>query len=496
MRLKSPFTFGIILALSAAVLPGCVNRAAQAQSEETKKIVTDPTIAVQAIDVVTRDIPVELQLTGSLISDDDVSVTAQSAGRLVAVYVRDGDSVRAGQLIAKQESSDSLARLRQASAQVKSAKSQLDQALMDAKVSPSKTAAAVASSEAGVRQAKSALQKLLNGARVEEKRQTKANLDRAKSDLETAEKNRDRSGRLFEQGAIAKSELEASENRYQSALAGYTSALEAYNLILDSVRPEDIESAREQVRRAEQQLAVDKANQKLDPVLDQRVNGARANLESARESENLAKLALEDLKVYAPVSGKISGRPLQAGTYAAPGTPIARLIGVQGIYFEADVPEKDISLVKVGLPVKVTIQSLGGTQLSGQIVSTDPLASDLGRLYRVRIAIREQLSGLKAGMFASGIVQLRTESDVMVIPDAALNRDGESVFVYVVEGTKAAKREIQVRFSKDALNVIEGLQVGDKVITAGKSEVVPGSTVKISDSAVKSDSSETELEKE
>lgn len=488
MKLRSPLWIALGIAVLGVSLPGCVNREAQAQAEKTKAIVTDPTIAVKAVSVELKDMPVELQLTGSLIADDDVAITAKSAGQLVAVYVREGQSVKAGQLIAKQESRDGQARLRQAQAQVRAAQAQLDQVLTDSKVSPTKSAAAVAASEARLRQSKAALQKLLNGARIEEKRQSKANLDRAKSDLETAEKARDRSKRLFDQGAIAKAELEAAENRYQSALAGYTSALESYNLVLDSVRPEDIESAREQVRQAEQQLAVDKANQKLDPVLQQRVDAARANVASAQESENLARLALADLNVYAPVSGKISGRPLQAGTYAGPGTQIARLIGVSGMFFEAEVPEREIASLTVGLPVDVTIQSLNNLSLSGQILSSDPLASDLGRLYRVRVAINEQIAQLKAGMFAVGSVRLRVDSGSLVIPDSAIVRDGEEAFVYAIENGEAVRRAIKIRYSKDGLNVIEGLQAGEQVITAGKSEVVPGSKVKVEDGTVESSS--------
>lgn len=467
--------------LAVLALGGCVNRAAQAQAEETKKIVTDQTVPVRVASVTSQDVPVELSLTGSLVADDDVYVSAKNPGRLTVVYVREGDSVRAGQVLARQESVDASARLRQAQAQVSAARAQWEQAKTDARVSPTKSAAAVQASESRLRQAQANLQKLLNGARVEERRQSKANLDAAKSNLDTAGKSRDRAQRLFDQGAIAKADLEAAQNQYQSALASYTAALESYNLVLDSVRPEDIAAAREQVRQAEQQLTADRANQRLDPVLQQRVDAAQANLNAAEEAVVLARQAVNDLAIVAPASGKVSGKPLKAGSYAAPGAPILRLVGLQGVYYEADVPESDISQLKVGLPVQVTVDAVGGTVLSGSIGSVDPLASELGRLYRVRVLIRENLQSLKAGMFARGNVRLRTDEGALVIPSNAIIRDGETTTVYIVEGGKAARKEVKVTLTRGSFSVIEGLRLGDQVITEGKSAVVPGSEVRVED---------------
>lgn len=469
--------WGILLLGASLAATGCVNRDAQKAAKETAAIVTDQSVEVTVEPARRESVPNTLGLTGSIATGDDLSVSAQMSGRIVAVYVKDGSAVSAGQVVAQQETSDTLARLRQSQASLRAAKSSLAQALMDGTVVSTRSDAAVKASEARLRQAKAALEKALNGSRPEEKRQAKANLDRTKSDLDTANKALDRAKRLHDEGAISKSELEQAENRQANTLAAYTQALEGYNLILDAVRPEDIASARESVRQAEEQLRVDKANQKLDPVAEQRVIVARANVDSAQEQVNLAQMNLEDLKIKAPMSGKVSGKPVAVGTYAAPGAPLMRIIGAGSTYYEAEVPEKDISKVQIGMSVDVEIQALNQI-LTGTVVAIDPVASDLGRLFRVRIQINESTNALKPGMFASGSVLLGTDNAVTV-PFDSIVRDGESAFVFVESGGKAKKVQVKLIRTVGSRAMIDGVQEGDSIIVKGKEKLIDGLQVKV-----------------
>jgi RND family efflux transporter MFP subunit len=485
MTPKSLPIWSVVL-LASLALAGCVDRAAQEQSKKTAAIVTDQTTVVETTLAESRDVPRSLDLTGSLVTQDDVAVSSKLPGRLVTVYVQDGAAVSAGQVIAIQESGDAMARLRQARSQVDAAQSAVRQAELDARVTPTRTDAAIRASEARLRQAKANLSKLESGARPEEKRQAKANLDRAKSDLSTAEKNLERSKRLHAEGAIATAQLEADENRYQNALAGYQSALEGYNLALEAVRTEDIAQAREAVRQAEEQLRVDRANKQLDPAATERVTGARAQLEAARENVRLAQISLDDLTIRAPMSGKISGKPLQSGTMVSPGVPIARIIGADGIYFEAEVPEKEVSRIRPGLPVQAAIQALGDVALTGTVVAVNPLASNLGRLFTVRISINERLSDLKPGMFVRGKLETGVDQGVITIPDLALVTDGEDSYVFLVKQTKkdgvsglmVERKKVVLIRRTGGLALVEGLVEGDEIVTKGQTTLVDGGMVR------------------
>lgn len=466
------------LALALIATTGCVDRAAQAQAAETEKLVSDPSIAVETVRVARRDLPLLLETTGSLAADTEVDIAPKVPGRLVAVFVRDGDAVAAGQIIAQQETSEARARLSQALAGVAAARSQLQQAQQDAAVGPARSAAAVRASEARVRQARSALQEAMNGARPQERRQSKANLDRAKSDLDTAQSAFDRAKRLFEEDAISKQDLELAENRLANAQAGYTAALEANSLALDAVRPEQIEQLREGVRQAEQQLEIDRANQKLDPVLQQRVDAARANLTAANETVSLARISLNDHTIRASVTGRVSGRPATVGTMGSPGMPIAKVIGAAGIYYEADISETEISRIRPGMPVTVTVEALGGATLSGTIASINPKATGLGRLFTVRVLLTERLGDLKAGMFARGVARLGEDSGALVLPETAVIRDGESAFVFTVEGDKAKRTVVKLVRLQNSQAVITGLAAETEVVAKGQDRVTDGATIR------------------
>jgi RND family efflux transporter MFP subunit len=472
---------GLVLAMAAlmVVLPGCVDREGQAQAEKVEKVVTDTSVSVDVINRAPTDVPRVLDLTGSVATDDDVEVSVKAPGRLIAVYVKEGQSVGVGQVIAIQEGREAQARLSQALASVSAASAAYRQALRDAKVTPERSSAAVRASEARVRQAQAALDKAIKGSRSEERAQAKANVDRAKSDLELARKNLDRSIRLEKEGAIATAQLEIDQNRFEVAQAAYTGAVEQYNLILEATRPEDIEQLKEGVRQAQEQLKLDRANQKLDPAAQDRVDAARAQVDAAEDSVRLARIGIEDLTVRSPMAGRISGKPLQTGTLVSPGVPIARLIGTGGVFFEADIPEKDVSMIQPGMAVDSTIDALKGERFTGKVISVSPLASNLGRLYKVRVSINELAGKIKPGMFVRGKISLGNYSDVMVVPLSVLIRDGEKTSVFVVADLVAKRTEVRLVKVDGEFAIIQGLQASDQIVSRGQSLLFDGAKVKI-----------------
>lgn len=471
----------IVVVLSLAIgvgLAGCVDRESQKQGKATQAIVQDPAFVVETKPSAVMDVPESITLTGAIEADDETAVSAKIAGRLLAVYVDEGASVSAGQVIAKLDSSDATARLRQAAAGVSAARSQYSQAKMDAGVTSTRSSASVRAAEASVRQAKATLAKLVAGAREEEKNQAKANLDWTKADLEKARTDLERANRLLKEGAISKAEQESAQNRFDLANANYIRAREQYELLLNATRPEDIAAARETVRQAEEQLRIQRANQRLDPVADERVAAAAANLASAQETLNLARNALSDTTVRSAVTGRITGKPLTAGTVVAPGTPIANVVGSARPTFVAEVPENLVAALKPGMEVDVNVSALGDVALRGTLTAIDPKASSVGRLYAVKILLHERIGAVRPGMFATGNLTLRVEKDAVTVPADAVIRDGEDSYLFTVSGGKAAKRKIQVVRTTEGIAVVRGISGGEDVVVTGQSLLVDGAKVK------------------
>lgn len=471
-------SLSIVILASLLAVVGCVDRAAQSQAKKTQALVTDPTIAVQVASSTSADLDETVEVTGAFTTSEQSTVGANVGGRLTAVYVKDGDAVTAGQLIAQIESTDALTRVRQAQSQVDSARASYQQALSDARVGPSKSSSNVRAAESRLAQAKSRYEKAKNGSRPEERAQAEWTVKRSKSDMETAKSALDRAQRLFDEGAIAKADLETAQNKFDNAQAAYNAAIQAQQLVLQATRPEDLEAAKLDVTAAQEAVRLAKADQGLDVTFKQRVDAAKANLASAQEQVRLAQKALQDTSIRSPFSGRVSGKPLQAGTYAAPGATVATIIGSTGTYFEANVPESKVDLIVPGTPVEITVEALKGAKLSGHVIAINPIASGQGRLFTVRVSI-DQTMNVRPGMFAKASIKLGERRGVTVVPNVAVIRDGENSYLFIVEGDKAKRVDVHLGIQNGDIIEVTGLGKGEKVVVSGQTSLVDGAKVKV-----------------
>jgi len=476
---KSPIALLAALIVFGAVTTGCVNREAQKVAKETQQFIQDKTITVRAQAPVVKSISEELEISGSMLSADDAQVGAQIGGRIVAVYVKDGDPVAAGQVIAKQDTTDYQARVRQAQAQVRQAQAQYAAARTDQSVGPDRTSAAVKSAEARLASARSNLAKLRAGDRPEQRKVVAAQVAAAKSNLSSAKKDLDRYRSLFKDGAISQQEVDRQENAYQQALAQYEQALENQRMQQIGPRQEDIRSAENDVRASEQALADVRASKRNDVQFSYKVDQAQSAIQSAQESLAIAQMAVHDAEVRAPFSGTVSGKPLAVGTYAGPGTPLARIIGGDGVYFEGEVPESKLSSVQLGANVEVRIDALSGQVLTGVVKAINPQGSDTSRLFKVRIQIQSAGSGIRPGMFAKGRIQTKTVADAMVVPSTAvLGAEGER-YVFIADGSKAKKVKVAVGIQKGSEIQVSGIDPSAQVVVDGQIGLIDGSPIKV-----------------
>lgn len=472
------WTFAAIALLALGIV-GCVDREAQKQAARTKTIIEDTTVPVQVQTVGTTTVSDNLEITGQVTTSSDVTVGARTAGRVVSVSVRDGDSVRAGQVIAQQETQILYAAVQQAQGQLSAARSNYDQARSNAIVGPQKSLNAIRSAEAELRSARAQLAKAKIGARPEEISQAQTQVNSAKFAMETARKEMERQKTLFESGAVSRQRLEQAENAYQNALGNYEQALENLQMKRSWSRPEDIRSAEEDVRQAEEGVRTAQANKKLDVLLNQQVDAARSNMQAAKANLDIANRNLSDAVIRSPFAGRVSGNPVQPGTFLAPGSPVARLIGAEGIYFEGEVPESNIAAVVPGKMVQVNIDAFPNRTWVGKVAAVSPTGDQVGRLFRVRIQLAGATQEIKPGMFARGVVTLRSVADATVVPTAAVMRDEDQTYIFVVEGTKAKRLVVRTGLSADGKIQVTGVPAGAKVVVQGQNQLTDGAAVRL-----------------
>lgn len=484
----------ILVAAGLLVLggTGCVDRQAQQQSANTAKVLSDPTHPVAVEPAATKTLQETVAVTGDVTAGQDTTVGAKSTGKVVAVYVKEGDQVTQGQVLAQLDLTALLAQMSQARAQVAQAtaataqaRSALVQAERNAAIGPNKSAAAVRQAQAQVRAAQANLNKGINGARPEERRQAEAQVASAKSTLETNQKELARVKTLVQEGAIAANRLDQQQNLVDTAQAQLDNAQQALRLLQIGTRTEDIQALREQVRQAQEAVRTAKAQQELDPLLQDQVQSARAQLASAQAglqtanaAVQIAQQAIEDATIRAPFSGKVLGKPIQVGTIAGNATAIVRIIGGAGVYFTGQLPSEQIAKVKAGMPVTISADGVAGKTFHGTVSAVSPQADSVGRLFDVRISFNDGLTDVKPGMFARGTITVRTINPIAISEDAILE-DGTKSYVYVIENNKAKRLGVNTGLHQNGYVEVTGVPQGAQVVVQGKETLSEGAAVKI-----------------
>ncbi len=465
-----------LLALAAG--PGCVDRQAQDVAKQTSEIVTNPVKTVTAERPRAQTLEETVDVSGDVTTSADVQASFKTGGRLAAVAVNDGDRVTEGQPLASLDTSTLLPAVQQAQAQVATTRAGLQQAISNARLNPAKTAAGVRQAQAQVRSARAALTKALRGARPEERAQAQAQLASARSARDTTRKDRDRYRALVKEGAISQQRLDQAQNAYETALAGFNTATQTLATLTNGTRSEDVSVAREAVRQAEGALATARANQSLDVTYRDQVEAARGQVEAAQAGLRLATQNLADAQLKAPISGTILGKPLRPGSVVAPGTPVARIIGEGGVYFEGQVPSARLATIQAGQEVRARIDAIPGKLFAGRIASISPQGEATGRLFVARIVFEGGAPGVRPGMFARGTIVVKRDPNALTLPTSALLTDGPKRFVYVNDGGKAKRKDVTLGIVVGDRTQVLGLSATDEVIVQGGSGLVEGDKVR------------------
>ena len=522
---RLPLTISVISvsALSILSAAGCKpNPPANTGAVAVHPAVSQASTPVVVTPVSRQTISRKIDVTGTLNTPNDVTVGVKIAGRISAVYFREGDRVRAGQIVAQQDTADLKAQYDQAYANYLAAESKLAQsrtslqnALTTVKWTKDQTSSAVKQAEAALRAANEQAAIVKRGARDQERQQAQENVDaakaerdRAQADLERAASEQRRTASdlkryqdLAKQDAIAAQQLDQAKSAAESADAAlssgkaafnsaderYRSALQGLSLIKEGSRPEDIRHAQDLVDQAKQALVAAKSN--VDQValrnsdvenMRSSIKGSEAGVRQAAAALNLARQALNDASIVSPITGIVAERKAEPGMQLAAGKDVLRIVALTTIYFDAQLPETQYSFVRVNQPVEVRVDAVPGTTFPGAVSKIFPVASATARSFTVRVTISNASGRLRPNLFARGQVTVETHPNVLVVPrSAVLDLTGNNGSVFVLAGDHAERRKVTIGI--DTMRDVEirsGLHEGDKVITAGQASVQDGDKIR------------------
>ena len=360
-------------------------------------------IIVWRLTLGTSKVPHNIVALSGRIEGDDSAIAAKTSGRIAEIRFREGDSVKAGEIIAvlddaqlRAREEQSQAALSASEARARAARSQLAALQDQLEQSQVQTSQARMDAEGRVRQAEADLSS------------AEAELAQQEASLKLALFDRDAYTRLAQTGAVSERQgkqavataeqqeavVAAAKRRVEAARAGVTTA--RANLDNPTIRAAQEAIVRNQVAQQEAEIGAAVASAK-------QARGALAEAQANRQ----------DLNVIAPFDGTVITRSAEPGEVVTAGTPIVTLLDLSKVYLRGFVPEGQIGRLKIGQPARVYLDSKPDEPIDAFVSRADPQATftpentyfrddRVKQVVGVKLQLKSAIGFAKPGMAADG----------------------------------------------------------------------------------------------
>ena len=207
------------------------------------------------------------------------------------------------------------------------------------------------------------------------------------------------------------------------------------------------------------------------------VDLARASVKSAAAMVEIARIALADTVIRAPMAGIVSKRHVQAGEKVAPDMPVYTIVNLAQLTLEAPVPSAEIPRIKIGQEVRFKVDGFGARDFSGKVARINPTTESGSRAMLVYIAVDNGDGALRGGMFAKGSIVTERSIVAPMVPLTALRTEKHGTVVYAVVDNKVVEQSVTLGLRNEDegyAEVKQGLAPGTRVIVAKLDGVKPG----------------------
>lgn len=251
-----------------------------------------------------------------------------------------------------------------------------------------------------------------------------------------------------------------------------------------------------QVQQAQAELSIAQANHKRNQELvaqnfisQRSVDESAANLQVAQAKLALARATAARLRIVAPFDGIAGIRNISVGDYLKDGADIVNIEDMDAIFVDFRLPERFQARIRRGQTALVDLDALPGRRYAAVVQAIDPLLDANGRSVGIRACIDNRQLQLRPGMFARITAVFGERDNARVIPEEAIvPQAGRQFVIRLVDGpdqdTKIAQRvEVKVGLRRPGqVEITDGLQAGDVVVTAGQQRVhKDGTSVRVLD---------------
>lgn len=424
-------------------------------------------------------------------------VTPPVGGKITRLFLKIGDSVRAGQPIATIHSAE----LAEAAAAIIEAQ----RGVISAEADVREAKAQIDLSNAKLRTARQSLERQQEFARTgafsqpslaqaqRELNEAEAELETAQQDLAVHETQLERAERLFKQELISRTELEQArlavqQDRIRKERAGRqveiartTFEREKQIASRNLLNSREIQAAEAEVRSAN--IEVQQARIRHQTALSA-VAGANKGMQAARASYAAqaggSRAGGGSVTVIAPIGGVVTEREATLGQAVERTSEICEIENLRSVWVTASVPERSIALARRGSPAQVIVSAFPNRVFPGVVQVVGSRLDPKTRTMPVQVLVENSSGALRADMFATVSLGVGTNELALAVPRSALAEvEGkQKVFIQEEPGRFMPVEVATGRVQGEWVEIVKGLEPGAKVAHKGvfvlKSQAMKG----------------------
>ncbi|WP_406543011.1 efflux RND transporter periplasmic adaptor subunit [Clostridium ljungdahlii] len=404
----------VVVLLVVLMVAAIAHNVIKNKKVESQNKIQNVNVAEAKLDSLTTTV----DYSGKLNSDKDVSISPKTPGKVQALNVKVGSTVKAGDILFTLDSTSLQAQLQQQQASIQSAAANLDK-----------------TKSSGVEQQIVQQQQALNTAQI---------------NYNDAENNYNREQSLYSAGAAPKQDLDNATTKLENAEALLSAAQQNLDLTRQKVGPESVEVAQAQV------------------------NQAQAGLKSIQSQ-------IDDNVIKSPISGVVSAVNIHQGEITSGSQASVTIVDSSSIMAEVNVPDTMLSKIKVGQSIPVTIPSLSDKKLTGTVDTITPNADSKTQQYLIKVRIPNSDASLTSGMYSKVSFPDQVKNNVMTVPNETIKVENGVSYLFVVRSNKVKKVAVTTGLSNDKVTEItsSNIESGDRIITSGQTFLNDGDKVKV-----------------
>jgi RND family efflux transporter MFP subunit len=239
-----------------------------------------------------------------------------------------------------------------------------------------------------------------------------------------------------------------------------------------------VENQERQLERNRRMLERSLVAQSVVDDADAELRALRGQLAAERANASQAERNIERTRIVAPLSGRIESRLVDAGDWAAVGTPLFRIATDEVLRAHLPFPEYVAEALRPGLPVRLASPAAPGVEVEGRIAELRPMIGAA----RAVIVIAEFANpgGWRAGASVNGSVTLEQRPNAVLVPEVSIVQRPAGTVVYVIEGDRVRAQTVRTGIRQGGrIEIVEGLRGDERIVVDGAGFLTGGARVQV-----------------